>query len=127
MAEIPTQVRYLQDTDGERYLPMTHIDCVIGLEQFDNTGDIESVQQLIGALNTTISTLQTDIQTLNTNYEQALLDIEQNKTDIENIKLQITEQINKNESQDEIILELKEKIEQMETINPGGDTEDDTP
>ena len=127
MAEIPTQVRYLQDTDGERYLPMTHIDCVIGLEQFDNTGDIESVQQLIGALNTTISTLQTDIQTLNTNYEQALLDIEQNKTDIENIKLQITEQINKNEIQDEIILELKEKIEQMETINPGGDTENDTP
>ena len=107
MAEI--NIRYLQDTDGERYLPMTHVDCVIGLEHFDNTGEIEGVQQLIEALNTTISTLQTDIQTLNTNYEQSLLDIEQNKTDIENIKLQITEQINKNESQDEIILELKEK------------------
>lgn len=87
MAEI--NIRYLQDSDGERYLPMTHIDCVIGLEQFDNTGDIESVQQLIGALNTTISTLQTEIQTLNTNYEQALLDIEQNKTDIETLKQEV--------------------------------------
>ncbi|MEB7816735.1 hypothetical protein [Mammaliicoccus sciuri] len=87
MAEI--NIRYLQDTDGERYLPMTHVDCVIGLEQFDNTGDIESVQQLIGALNTTISTLQTEIQTLNTNYEQALLDIEQNKTDIETLKQEV--------------------------------------
>ncbi|MEY9140897.1 coiled-coil domain-containing protein [Mammaliicoccus lentus] len=89
MAEIPTQVRYLQDTDGERYLPMTHIDCVIGLEQFDNTGDIEGIRQLIEALNTTISSLQTDIETLNTNYEQALLDIEQNKTDIESLRQEI--------------------------------------
>lgn len=125
MAEI--NIRYLQDSGGERYLPMTHIDCVIGLEQFDNTGDIESVQQLIGALNTTISTMQTDIQTLNTNYEQALLDIEQNKTDIATIKVQLSEQSTKIETQDEIILELKTKIEQMETINSGGDTEDDTP
>lgn len=87
MAEI--NIRYLQDADGERYLPMTHVDCVIGLEQFDNTGDIESVQQLIGALNTTISTMQTDIQTLNTNYEQALLDIEQNENDIETLRQEI--------------------------------------
>lgn len=87
MAEI--NIRYLQDADGERYLPMTHVDCVIGLEQFDNTGDIESVQQLIGALNTTISTMETDIQTINTNYEQALLDIEQNKTDIETLRQEI--------------------------------------
>lgn len=87
MAEI--NIRYLQDTDGERYLPMTHIDCVIGLEQFDNTGDIESVQQLIEALNTTISSLQTDVQALTTKYEQAMLDIEQNKTDIETLRQEI--------------------------------------
>lgn len=87
MAEI--NIRYLQDTDGERYLPMTHIDCVIGLEQFDNTSDIESVQQLIEALNTTISSLQTDVQALTTKYEQALLDIEQNKTDIETLRQEI--------------------------------------
>lgn len=87
MAEI--NIRYLQDTDGERYLPMTHIDCVIGLEQFDNTGDIESVKQLVEALNTTISSLQTDVQALTTKYEQALLDIEQNKTDIETLRQEI--------------------------------------
>ncbi|MBM6628554.1 hypothetical protein JTF04_02580 [Mammaliicoccus vitulinus] len=87
MAEI--NIRYLQDSDGERYLPMTHIDCVIGLEQFDNTGDIESVQQLITVLNTTISALQTDVQTLTTNYERALLDIERNKTDIETLRQEI--------------------------------------
>ncbi len=87
MAEI--NIRYLKDTDGERYLPMTHIDCVIGLEQFDNAGDIESVQQLIEALNTTISSLQTDVQALTTKYEQALLDIEQNKTDIETLRQEI--------------------------------------
>lgn len=87
MAEI--NIRYLQDTDGERYVPMTHIDCVIGLEQFDNTGDIESVQQLIEALNTTISSLQTDVQALTTKYEQAMLDIERNKTDIETLRQEI--------------------------------------
>lgn len=87
MAKI--NIRYLQDTDGERYLPMTHVDCVIGLEQFDNTGDIESVQRLVEALNTTISSLQTDVQALTTKYEQALLDIEQNKTDIETLRQEI--------------------------------------
>lgn len=86
MAEIPTQVRYLQDTDGERYLPMTHIDCVIGLEQFDNTGDIENVEELIRNLNTTISTLQTRVSTLETENVQMKQDIEQNKLDIEALK-----------------------------------------
>ncbi|MEB8129736.1 hypothetical protein [Mammaliicoccus sciuri] len=86
MAEIPTQVRYLQDTDCERYLPMTHIDCVIGLEQFDNTGDIENVEELIRSLNTTISTLQTRVSTLETENVQMKQDIEQNKLDIEALK-----------------------------------------
>lgn len=94
MGEI--NIRYLHDTDGERYLPMTHVDCIIGLERFDNTGDIEGVRQLIEDLNTTISSLQTDIQTLNTNYEQALLDIGQNKTDIETLRQEI--EVLKNDS-----------------------------
>lgn len=84
MAEI--NIRYLQDTDGDRYFPMTHIDCVIGLEQFDNTGDIENVEELIGSLNTTISTLQTRVSTLETENVQMKQDIEQNKLDIESLK-----------------------------------------
>lgn len=84
MAEI--NIRYLQDTDGERYLPMTHVDCVIGLEQFDNTGDIENVEELIRSLNTTISTLQTRVSTLETENVQMKQDIEQNKLDIEALK-----------------------------------------
>lgn len=31
MAEV--QVRYLQDTDGDRYFPVTHVDCVVGLDE----------------------------------------------------------------------------------------------
>lgn len=84
MAEI--NIRYLQDTDGDRYFPMTHIECVIGLEQFDNTGDIENVEELIRSLNTTISTLQTRVSTLETENVQMKQDIEQNKLDIEALK-----------------------------------------
>lgn len=87
MAEI--NIRYLQDSDGERYLPMTHVNAILGLEEFDNGEDVENLQQIIRSLNTTISLLQTDIQTLNTKYEQVLLDVEQNKTDLEIIRKEI--------------------------------------
>lgn len=41
MAEV--QVRYLQDTDGDRYFPMTHADCVVGLEEREsNTSELNN-------------------------------------------------------------------------------------
>ncbi|WP_239733882.1 hypothetical protein [Mammaliicoccus sp. M-M49] len=84
MAEI--NIRYLQDTDGERYFPMTHVNAILGLEEFDNGDDVENLQQIIRSLNTTISTLQTRVSTLETENVQMKQDIEQNKLDIEALK-----------------------------------------
>ncbi len=74
MAEI--NIRYLQDTDGERYFPMTHVNAILGLEEFDNGDDVENLQQIIRSLNTTISTLQSRVLTLETDNEQMKQDIE---------------------------------------------------
>ncbi|WP_239702997.1 MULTISPECIES: hypothetical protein [unclassified Mammaliicoccus] len=84
MAEI--NIRYLQDTDGDRYFPMTHVNAILGLEEFDNGDDVENLQQIIRSLNTTISTLQTRVSTLETDNEQMKQDIEQNKLDIKELK-----------------------------------------
>lgn len=84
MAEI--NIRYLQDTDGDRYFPMTHVNAILGLEEFDNGDDVENLQQIIRSLNTTISTLQTRVSTLETENVQMKQDIEQNKLDIEELK-----------------------------------------
>lgn len=74
MAEI--NIRYLQDTDGERYFPMTHVNAILGLEEFDNGDDVENLQQIIRSLNTTISTLQSRVLTLETENVQMKQDIE---------------------------------------------------
>lgn len=74
MAEI--NIRYLQDTDGDRYFPMTHVNAILGLEEFDNGDDVENLQQIIRSLNTTISTLQSRVLTLETDNEQMKQDIE---------------------------------------------------
>ncbi|MEB5648989.1 hypothetical protein MXF31_04935 [Mammaliicoccus sciuri] len=74
MAEI--NIRYLQDTEGERYFPMTHVNAILGLEEFDNGDDVENLQQIIRSLNTTISTLQSRVLTLETDNEQMKQDIE---------------------------------------------------
>ncbi|WP_239733784.1 hypothetical protein [Mammaliicoccus sp. M-M49] len=74
MAEI--NIRYLQDTDGERYFPMTHVNAILGLEEFDNGDDVENLQQIIRSLNTTISTLQSRVLTFETDNEQMKQDIE---------------------------------------------------
>ncbi|WP_436890061.1 hypothetical protein [Mammaliicoccus sciuri] len=87
MAEI--NIRYLQDTDGDRYFPMTHVNAILGLEEFDNGDDVENLQQIIRSLNTTISTLQSRVLTLETDNEQMKQDIEQNKLDIEELKASI--------------------------------------
>lgn len=80
MAEI--NIRYLQDTDGERYFPMTHVNAILGLEEFDNGDDVENLQQIIRSLNTTISTLQSRVLTLETDNEQMKQDIEVLKASI---------------------------------------------
>lgn len=74
MAEI--NIRYLQDTDGDRYFPMTHVDAILGLEGFDNVEDVENLQQIITSMNITISSLQTRVLTLETDNEQMKQDIE---------------------------------------------------
>lgn len=74
MAEI--NIRYLQDTDGGRYFPMTHVNAILGLEEFDNGDDVENLQQIIRSLNTTISTLQSRVLALETDNEQMKQDIE---------------------------------------------------
>lgn len=74
MAEI--NIRYLQDTDGDRYFPMTHVDAILGLEEFDNVEDVENLQQIIKSMNITISSLQTRVLTLETDNEQMKQDIE---------------------------------------------------
>ncbi len=87
MAEI--NIRYLQDTDGDRYFPMTHVNAILGLEEFDNVEDVENLQQIITSLNITISTLQTRVSTLENENVQMKQDIEQNKLDIEELKASI--------------------------------------
>ncbi len=74
MAEI--NIRYLQDTDGDRYFPMTHVNAILGLEEFDNGDDVKNLQQIIRSLNTTISTLQSRVLTLEKDTEQMKQDIE---------------------------------------------------
>ncbi len=80
MAEI--NIRYLQDTDGDRYFPMTHVNAILGLEEFDNGDDVENLQQIIRSLNTTISTLQSRVLTLEKDNEQMKQDIEVLKASI---------------------------------------------
>ncbi len=74
MAEI--NIRYLQDTDGERYFPMTHVSAILGLEEFDNGDDISNLNALINKLNTDNSALQSRVLTLETDNEQMKQDIE---------------------------------------------------
>ncbi len=84
MAEI--NIRYLQDTDGDRYFPMTHINAILGLEEFDNGDDISNLNALINKLTTDNSTLQNRVSTLETDNNQFKQDIEQMKQEIEALK-----------------------------------------
>lgn len=68
--------RYLKNADGETYFPMTHVNAILGLEEFDNGDDVENLQQIIRSLNTTISTLQSRVLTFETDNEQMKQDIE---------------------------------------------------
>lgn len=84
MAEI--NIRYLQDTDGDRYFPMTHINAILGLEEFDNGDDISNLNALINKLTTDNSALQNRVSTLETDNNQFKQDIEQMKQEIETLK-----------------------------------------
>lgn len=84
MAEI--NIRYLQDTDGDRYFPMTHINAILGLEEFDNGDDISNLNALINKLTTDNSALQNRVSTLETDNNQLKQDIEQMKQEIEALK-----------------------------------------
>lgn len=98
MAEI--NLRYLQDTDGDRYFPMTHIDAIIGLEEMSEGNETD-----ISELNNKVEELTTNINTLN--------------TELENVKEQMATQATKIESQDVIILDLTNRIEQLENGGAG--------
>ncbi|NGX76392.1 hypothetical protein G6W75_09850 [Staphylococcus sciuri] len=87
MAEI--NIRYLQDTDGERYFPMTHVDAIVGLSDFDDSGEIENLETLIKSMRVTISSLQTSNAKLITDLNTANQQIEQNKLDIQALQEQI--------------------------------------
>ncbi|WP_239726977.1 MULTISPECIES: hypothetical protein [unclassified Mammaliicoccus] len=87
MAEI--NIRYLQDTDGDRYFPMTHVKAILGLEEFDNGDDIKDLESLINSMRVAISSLQTSNAKLQTDLISAKQQIEQNKLDIQGLQEQI--------------------------------------
>lgn len=87
MAEI--NIRYLQDTDGDRYFPMTHVNAILGLEEFDNGDDIKDLESLINSMRVAISSLQTSNAKLQTDLISAKQQIEQNKLDIQGLQEQM--------------------------------------
>lgn len=58
--------RYLKDSEGEIYLPMTSIDCIIDYDKRDNTSDVVELSKKISELETTINTLNETTKTLKT-------------------------------------------------------------
>lgn len=87
MAEI--NIRYLQDNDGDRYFPMTHVNAILGLEEFDNGDDIKDLESLINSMRVAISSLQTSNSKLQTDLIYAKQQIEQNKLDIQGLQEQM--------------------------------------
>lgn len=87
MAEI--NIRYLQDNDGDRYFPMTHVNAILGLEEFDNGDDIKDLESLINSMRVAISSLQTSNAKLQTDLISAKQQIEQNKLDIQGLQEQM--------------------------------------
>ena len=84
MAEI--NIRYLRDLDGDRYFPMTHVDALVGLEQFDDSEDIESLSGLVNKLNIKVSAQESEITTLKTENQLIKKEIEAIKTLLDELK-----------------------------------------
>lgn len=56
--------RYLKDTNGEVYLPMTSIDCIIDYDKKDNTSDVIDLNTKVSELETNINALNQTVETL---------------------------------------------------------------
>lgn len=56
--------RYLKDTNGEVYLPMTSIDCIIDYDKKDNTSDVIELKTKVSELENTINALNQTVETL---------------------------------------------------------------
>ena len=84
MAEI--NIRYLRDLDGDRYFPMTHVDALVGLEQFDDSEDIKDLGSLVNKLNIKVSAQESEITTLKTENQLIKKEIEAIKTLLDELK-----------------------------------------
>ena len=84
MAEV--NIRYLRDLDGDRYFPMTHVDALVGLEQFDDSEDIESLSGLVNKLNIRVSAQESEITTLKNENQLIKKEIEAIKTLLDELK-----------------------------------------
>lgn len=136
-------IRYLQDSDGERYLPMTHIDCVIGLEELQSNWDNSNSnnQTELNTLKVRINTLETSTQTEIGNIQSSINSIDENyqnintllnsvnetlttiTNDITQMKLDI-EVLQNNDTEPPGVIEQPTEKEINET---GGNIENDTP
>ena len=78
--------RYMKDRDGETYFPITHVDALVGLEQFDDSEDIESLSDLVNKLNIKMSAQENEITTLKTENRLIKKEIEAIKTLLDELK-----------------------------------------
>ncbi|WP_239723724.1 hypothetical protein [Mammaliicoccus sp. A-M4] len=79
-------IRYLRDLDGDRYFPMTHVDALVGLEQFDDSEDIESLSGLVNKLNIRVSAQESEITTLKNENRLIKEEIKEIKTLLDELK-----------------------------------------
>ena len=79
-------IRYLRDLDGDRYFPMTHVDALVGLEQFDDSEDIKDLGSLVNKLNIKVSAQESEITTLKTENQLIKKEIEAIKTLLDELK-----------------------------------------
>lgn len=91
--------RYMRDREGETYFPITHIDALLGIEDIDLNEDVNNINLLIENIKKTITNQEKDIKYL----KDKMIDNE------------------------ETIIELKRRVEQLENTETGGDTDHDTP
>lgn len=82
----PTEIKYPLDENGEPYFAATHIKAVQGLEQFDDSEDIESLSDLVNKLNIKVSAQENEITTLKTENRLIKKEIEAIKTLLEELK-----------------------------------------
>ena len=56
--------RYLKDSNGEIYLPMTSVDCIIDYDKKDNTNNIIELNTKVSELETITSNMNQTIEKL---------------------------------------------------------------